>query len=460
MGKITKVSLFMLILAFVLAVSACSESNTNGKQADGPKNQNSNESNEGSELPSGEESGEGSGEGEYDLKGRTIKIAGWWDGVPKPDTEEGEKALARWKAVEEKYKVKLEFSNIAFEEYQQQFTAGGLAGKPIGDIVYMSQDWIPAAIQGNLLNPLDEWIDKDYWDKEMVNWAGYQGTIYGMATTPINGRGIFYNKTLIQNEGLTDPFELQQKGEWTWSKFLEYAKQLTKDKDGDGKIDQYGYYGVWYMMGEDFISSNNGDIIAEKDGKFVSGWDQPNAMEGLRFLYDLVNVHKVVSPIPPEQRNEEFNSGKIAMKQSATNEGAQAMSVLGNQFGFVKVPKGPQAEDYISMDAGPAIATVPAGVENPEIMVKIYEELGAPRSEWMDGIRGYLETVLVSPAEIDSVIDSAGKFKLNNYLGIQGARVSFIDAMGDIVMGGVTPEVAVEQRKLAMQSAIDEVFNK
>ena len=32
--------------------------------------------------------------------------------------------------------------------------------------------------------------------------------------------------------------------EWTWDKMLEYAKNLTRDTDGDGIIDQWGL-GVW-----------------------------------------------------------------------------------------------------------------------------------------------------------------------------------------------------------------------
>ena len=47
---------------------------------------------------------------------------------------------------------------------------------------------------------------------------------------------LFYRKDLFEKAGL-DP----EKPPKTWDEFLECAKALTKDTDGDGKIDQYGY---------------------------------------------------------------------------------------------------------------------------------------------------------------------------------------------------------------------------
>ena len=50
--------------------------------------------------------------------------------------------------------------------------------------------------------------------------------LYGLAY------GLFYNKKLFEKAGLQPPK--------TWSEFVDTAKKLTKDTNGDGKIDQWG----------------------------------------------------------------------------------------------------------------------------------------------------------------------------------------------------------------------------
>ena len=49
---------------------------------------------------------------------------------------------------------------------------------------------------------------------------------------------LFYNKDAFDAAGLEYPNE-----NWTWDDFLAAAKALTIDKNGDGEIDQWGYYG-------------------------------------------------------------------------------------------------------------------------------------------------------------------------------------------------------------------------
>ncbi|UVI33487.1 extracellular solute-binding protein [Paenibacillus spongiae] len=37
----------------------------------------------------------------------------------------------------------------------------------------------------------------------------------------------------MKKEGLPDPQELHEKGEWNWDTFLDIAKKATKDTNGD-----------------------------------------------------------------------------------------------------------------------------------------------------------------------------------------------------------------------------------
>jgi multiple sugar transport system substrate-binding protein len=48
---------------------------------------------------------------------------------------------------------------------------------------------------------------------------------------------VYYNRTLFREAGLPDP----PPRDWTIDQFTEYARKLTRDYDGDGRIDQFGY---------------------------------------------------------------------------------------------------------------------------------------------------------------------------------------------------------------------------
>ena len=45
-----------------------------------------------------------------------------------------------------------------------------------------------------------------------------------------------FNLQMVEDANLEDPRDLVERGEWTWEKFREYCKTLTKDTDGDGNI--------------------------------------------------------------------------------------------------------------------------------------------------------------------------------------------------------------------------------
>ncbi|MCL1794329.1 MAG: hypothetical protein FWG34_10710 [Oscillospiraceae bacterium] len=62
----------------------------------------------------------------------------------------------------------------------------------------------------------------------------------------------FFNKDLLQNLGLEDPYKLVRDGKWTYGKMHEMAKAAGKDLDGNGKMDEADQFGLvtqldWYF---------------------------------------------------------------------------------------------------------------------------------------------------------------------------------------------------------------------
>jgi multiple sugar transport system substrate-binding protein len=103
-----------------------------------------------------------------------------------------------------------------------------------------------------------------------------------------------YNGRLIDEAGLASPAGLAKSKQWTWDTFLAYAKSLTRDVNGDGIPEVYGYSSRnwnWAPNWLSWIGSNGGSLIdPEKRAALIS---QPPAYEALQWFADLKNVHNV-----------------------------------------------------------------------------------------------------------------------------------------------------------------------
>lgn len=122
--------------------------------------------------------------------------------------------------------------------------------------------------------------------------------------------GLYYNKDLFQKAGLDPerpPKDLRE--------FLDCAKKLTRDTDGDGKIDQWGWMlgnslnpNAW--LWESILVSNGGSFL-NKDLTRVAFEEKPG-LDALQLLLDLAYVQKVA---PPELADpaKAFVAGKLGM---------------------------------------------------------------------------------------------------------------------------------------------------
>jgi len=133
------------------------------------------------------------------------------------------------------------------------------------------------------------------------------------------------NATRFDEAGVPYPPHDWDTTAWTWDEMIEAAKQLTLDKDDDGRLDQYGismgHSSPWYftrLWGEDIIS----------DEDYASGicrkWqtDKPEVYEalvdGLQARADAIYEHEV-TPSPEtssslSQMGPMLKTGVIAME--------------------------------------------------------------------------------------------------------------------------------------------------
>jgi multiple sugar transport system substrate-binding protein len=115
-----------------------------------------------------------------------------------------------------------------------------LAGRTPPDVMWMGQSFGEYAERGAFLDVTDRIaaeVDTSDYLPEVLKWYSFEGRQYGLPHA-VDQALISYNRELFLEAGVPLPTD-----DWTMDQFLAAAKALTIDKDGDGRIDQYGFYG-------------------------------------------------------------------------------------------------------------------------------------------------------------------------------------------------------------------------
>lgn len=107
--------------------------------------------------------------------------------------------------------------------------------------------------------------------------------------------GLFYRIDWLEEAGLAPP--------QNWEEFLEVAKAMTRDTNGDGDNDQWGYAMVGTNDGsgqgrfvEYLRTWGARELYETADGSFETEIDSPEAVQAYEYFAALKNEHDVVPP--------------------------------------------------------------------------------------------------------------------------------------------------------------------
>ena len=108
---------------------------------------------------------------------------------------------------------------------------------------------------------------------------------------------IMFNKQLIQDYSLENPYELVENSKWTMDKFIEMAENVSADLNGDGKFNQEDRYGalVWddTMMGVVNCSGAKCAIVNE-DGLFELTLNTEQNIDVITTFLDFTSQKNIV----------------------------------------------------------------------------------------------------------------------------------------------------------------------
>lgn len=202
--------------------------------------------------------------------------------------------------------VDIQFYPIPFSNYVRQILTRFATGNPPDIFHFPAANFYSFASQPGWLEPLDEYLkDTDI----LESWSPLQSQMIHEGETKgvlVLGYGyvLGYNERLFQEAGLSVP---QNYGE-----FLEAAKALTRDTDGDGVADQFGYAfptvrhpGV-YEQATVMIFDSGGHWTRE-DGSL----DRASITSGLEKLRELLPYTPL--GIDDDRKMELWRQGRVAM---------------------------------------------------------------------------------------------------------------------------------------------------
>ncbi len=216
--------------------------------------------------------------------------------------------------------IKVVLEPVSYKEKETKYTVESAAGRA-PDVFHIHAFSLPMFFSKGFAKDLTPFIEKegpgfmDAWYPLPIDLMKSKGKIHAMPGDYMT-MVLFYNTEMFKAAGL-DPNAPPK----SCDDFLDYAKKLTRDTDGDGKVDQWGFGTVgakspgFSMRFGPFLWSFGGDYLTP-DMKH-SALDSPEAKEAFSFFVELYTKHKVVPPgltaMNPQEVRTQLAQKKVAM---------------------------------------------------------------------------------------------------------------------------------------------------
>ncbi|HJA69606.1 MAG TPA: hypothetical protein H9664_06255 [Firmicutes bacterium] len=309
--------------------------------------------------------------------------------------------LNRRNAVQQKYGITIQYV-AATANWTNDFAAAAYASAPITEVYNaggpftMYTNYNFQGNPGSVLETLSQYseyadfTDSEWFDTESQKVTTYSGDLYfavpntvGFDSVSLN-QVVFFNKEILAASGYEDDeiYQMYRDGTWTWDAFREIALACTDlDNEVYGTTISENNALMWNL-----IASNNAAILSQLEdpdtGMTYWGFtgNSDNALEAWDFFIQLGKDQSVyLSTTPTEAAF--FRSGKVAMMTTYVNRAGQLTGYRQYpEFGIVPVPKGPQADNYVSSCNWFTPYCVFKHTANPAGSVQFLSEYCAPRA--------------------------------------------------------------------------------
>lgn len=255
----------------------------------------------------------------------------------------------------EKFNAENESGIVVNVEYIPRSGAGGgyedkinaaLTTNTLPDVLTLDGPNTAAYADARMIQPLDDFLTiTDDILPSIIEQGTYDGSLYAMGYSE-SGVGIYYNKDMFAEAGITEDQLPTLEDPWTWDEFIEISRTLRDTFDVPAINLGLDDHSEWLMYAfAPFIWSNGGEIVSEDGTNALGVFDSPENVETFTFLQTL-SAEGLTTLTPAEMA---FQTGQYPMLMS----GSWTIQELENEYqdinyGVLPYPVSPNTEDLVS----------------------------------------------------------------------------------------------------------------
>jgi multiple sugar transport system substrate-binding protein len=261
--------------------------------------------------------------------------------------------LRMWRMLAEEFEaqnpdIKLKLEYIS-GDYHKKIQLSMISDNA-ADIILMDDEIFPAYSVRGYLEDLTPYLTRDAHElrlpdmfptaMESFNYKGFQGGLPWNGLTEV----IFFNKDMFDAAGIPYPAH-----DWTYDDFRRIARELTRDRDNDGGIDQFGAMLEFaFNVVQAVVWSFGGEIMNEDRTRFVM-----NSPEGVEAIQFMANMRCLDRSVPQSFQGEVlFNEVKLLTGLVGMVKAGSFLAITlrdvkdGMRWGMAPLPIGPRGDRY------------------------------------------------------------------------------------------------------------------
>ncbi len=184
-----------------------------------------------------------------------------------------------------------------------------VAGGQAPDIINVAIEGTRLLVKQGLLVPLDDFVKLGGQElmadvaPALIEAFMVDGKQWQMPHA-WNNMVIYYNTKMFADANIDPP-----KQDWTWDDFLATAQKLTTGSGGD-QVFGFGIPSFNFGLQPWFLTNGTSPLTPDWG---QSNLNDPKAVEAIKFVHDLVHVHKVSPAVEGTDPANLFATGKVAM---------------------------------------------------------------------------------------------------------------------------------------------------
>ncbi len=265
-----------------------------------------------------------------------------WQGVnPPPNRDVLQKLVDQFNR--ENPTIQVESLYVGQSDQQLPKILAAVVGNAAPDMLWFGPMLTGQLVELNAIQPLEDWLAtsplKDEIDPALFDSMKFEGHTWSVPFGT-NNVGIYYRPSLFKAAGIN-------KLPTNWDEFRQVARTLTRDTNGDGRIDQHGMLlplgkGEWTVFTWlPFMWSAGGDLVTgEETGQPKIELNNRGAIAALNLWQSLMQDGSATLSGP--ERGYELDgllAGKVAMQLSGPWTLGQ-LQATGVDFAVMPIPVG------------------------------------------------------------------------------------------------------------------------